>query len=54
MMRLKESRQPQRFLSTHASTYNTFNVQRHLISARTHRTFHASAMDMRRAAVAVA
>jgi transposase-like protein len=27
----------QRLLSTHAATYNTFNVQRHLTSARTHR-----------------
>jgi hypothetical protein len=27
----------QRFLSTHAATFNTFNVQRHLTSARTHR-----------------
>ena len=35
----------QRFLSVHAATYNTFNVQRHLISARTHRTFRAKAMD---------
>jgi transposase-like protein len=43
----------QRFLSTHAATYNTFNVQRHLISARTHRAFRASAMDMWRAAAAV-
>ena len=33
----------QRFLSTHAATYNTFNVQRHLTSARTHRAFRASA-----------
>src|SRR4029077_14238562 len=29
----------QRFLSTHAATYNTFNVQPHLTSARTHRAF---------------
>jgi hypothetical protein len=27
----------QRFPSVHAATYNTFNVQRHLISAKTHR-----------------
>src|ERR1019366_8892479 len=44
----------QRFLSTHAATYNTFNFQRHLTSARTHRAFRASAMNMWRAAVAVA
>ena len=44
----------QRFLSTHAATYNTFNVQRHLTSARTHRAFRASAMNMWRATVAVA
>jgi GTP cyclohydrolase I len=31
------------YLSTHAATYNTFNVQRHLTSARTHRAFRASA-----------
>ena len=35
----------QRFLSIHATIYNTFNVQRHLISARTHRAFRASAMQ---------
>jgi hypothetical protein len=35
----------QRFLSTHAAAYNTFNVQRHLTSARTHRAFRASAMQ---------
>src|SRR3984893_18816248 len=34
----------QRFLSVHAATQNTFNVQRHLTSARTHRAFRASAM----------
>ena len=35
----------QRFLSTHAATYNTFNVQRHLTSARTHRAFRALAVQ---------
>jgi hypothetical protein len=32
-------------LSFHAATYNIFNVQRHLISAQTHRAFRASAMQ---------
>jgi putative transposase len=32
-------------LSFHAATYNTFNVQRHLISAKTHRSFRAYAMQ---------
>ena len=44
----------QRFLSTHAAAYNTFNVQRHLVSARTHRAFRASAMDTWRSAAAAA
>ena len=44
----------QRFLSTHAAAYNTFNVQRHLISARTHRAFRASATDTWRTAAAAA
>jgi putative transposase len=44
----------QRFLSTHAATYNTFNVQRHLTSARTHRAFRASAMQAWREVVAAA
>jgi DDE domain len=35
----------QRFLSVHAAAQNTFNVQRHLTSARTHRAFRASAMS---------
>ncbi len=34
----------QRFLSIHAATQNTFNVERHLTSAKTHRAFTASAM----------
>jgi putative transposase len=44
----------QNFLSLHAAAYNTFNIQRHLTSARTHRAFCASAMNMWRVAVAVA
>src|ERR1700676_4705122 len=44
----------QRFLSTHAATYNAFNVQRHLTSARTLRAFRASAMQAWREVVAAA
>jgi transposase-like protein len=44
----------QRFLSVHAATQNTFNVQRHLTSARTHQAFRASAMQTRREVVAAA
>ena len=42
----------QRFLSSHAAAYNTFNVQRHLISAKTHRAFRGSATDTWREAAA--
>src|SRR5208282_3623049 len=44
----------QRFLSMHAATQNTFNVQRHLTSARTHRALRASAMQTWRKVVAAA
>ena len=44
----------QRFLSVHAAAYNTFNLQRHLTSARTHRAFRASAMQRWREVVAAA
>ena len=37
-----------------AAVYNTFNVQRHLTSAKTHRGFRAAAMDTWRTAVAAA
>jgi putative transposase len=53
MQGFKSPGSAQRFLSTHAASYNTFNVQRHLISARTHRAFRAAAMNVWRAAVAV-
>ena len=54
MQGFKSRGSAQRFLSTHAAVYNTFNVQHDLISAATHRTFRASAMDAWRAAVAAA
>ena len=50
--KFKKQGSAQRFLSTHAAVYNTFNVQRHLTSASTHRGFRAAAMDTWRAAVA--
>jgi putative transposase len=53
MQRFKSPGSAQRFLSTHAAAYNTFNVQRHLISARTHRAFRAATMKVWREAVAV-
>jgi putative transposase len=34
MQRFKSSRSAQKFLSTHAAVFNTFNVQRHLTSAK--------------------
>ena len=53
MQGFKSPGSAQRFLSTHAAVYNTFNVQRHLTSAHTHRALGASAMSTWRAAVAV-
>jgi putative transposase len=44
MQRFKSLGSAQKFLSTHATVYNTFNVQRHLISAQTHRVLHTDAM----------
>jgi len=54
MQRLKSAGSPQKFLSIHAAVYNTFNVQRHLASAQTHRTLRAVAMSTWREAVAAA
>jgi putative transposase len=54
MQRFKSAGSAQRFLSSHAAVYNTFNVQRHLTSAQTHRTLRAAAMDTWRTAVAAA
>ena len=54
MQGFKSAGSAQRFLSFHAATYNTFNVQRHPISAKTHRAFRASAMQTWREAIAAA
>ncbi len=54
MQGFKSRGSAQRFLSTHAAVYNTFNVQRHLTSASTHRGFRGAALDTWRSAVAVA
>ncbi len=44
----------QRFVAMQAAAYNTFNLQRHLVSRRTLRTFRAEAMAQWQAATAVA
>ena len=54
MQGFKSTGSAQRFLSFHAATYNTFNVQRHLTSASTHRVFRASAMRTWREVTAAA
>ena len=45
MQGFKSSGSAQRFLSTHAAIYNTFNVQRHLITRTTMRQFRGDAMN---------
>jgi putative transposase len=52
MRRFKSPGSAQRFLSVHSAVYNTFNIQRHLISRRTLRVFRADAMAQWRAAAA--
>jgi putative transposase len=52
MQRFKSARSAQKFLSTHAAVFNTFNVQRHLTSAQTHRTLRTAAMGTWREVVA--
>jgi hypothetical protein len=43
MQRFKSARSAQRFLGMHAAVHNTFNLQRHLVSRSTLRTFRAEA-----------
>jgi putative transposase len=52
MQRFKSPRSAQRFLSMHAAVHNTFNLQRHLVSRSTLRTFRAEAASEWRSAVA--
>jgi transposase-like protein len=54
MQRFKSPGSAQRFLSTHAAIYNTFNIQRHLISRKTLRQFRAEATEQWRQAAAAA
>ena len=54
MQRFKSAGSAQRFLSTHAAMYNTFNVQRDLICRKTLRQFRGEAMRTWRAATAAA
>ncbi len=54
MQGFKSPGSAQRFLSTHAAVYNTFNVQRHLISRRTLRQFRGEAMNTWRTVTAAA
>ena len=54
MQRFKSPGSAQKSLSTHAAVYNTFNVQRHLVSARTRRALRSAAMTTWRTAVASA
>ena len=54
MQRFKSARSAQRFLSMHAAVYNTFNLQRHLVSRSTLRIFRAEATNQWRYAVAAA
>ncbi len=53
MQRFKSAGSAQRFLSVHAAVYNNFNIQRHLISRSTLRTFRAEAIQTWRRATAV-
>src|SRR5215208_5420002 len=54
MQRFKSARSAQRFLSMHAAVHNTFNLQRHLISRRTLRSFRAEAAQAWQVAIAAA
>src|SRR4249919_462717 len=54
MQRFRSAGSAQRFLSSHASVYNTFNICRHLITSATKRRFRTEAFEAWRAAAGVA
>jgi putative transposase len=54
MQRFKSAASAQRFLTVHAALHNNFNLQRHLISRSTLRTFRAQAASHWQAAVRAA
>ena len=54
MQGFKSPGSAQRFLSTHAAVYNTFNVQRHLTTRRTHQNLRSIAMSTWQDVVATA
>src|ERR1700688_1274567 len=54
MQRFKSTGSAQRFLNLHAAVHNNFNLQRHLISRPTLRTFRAEAAAQWQDAVAAA
>ena len=54
MQKFKSQGSAQRFVAIHSAVYNTFAVQRHLISRRSHRMFRREAFDAWSAATAAA
>ena len=54
MQQFKSAGSAQRFLSTYAVVYNTFNVQRHLTTKPTHRALRSAAMNCWQDAVVAA
>jgi putative transposase len=52
MQGFKSAKSAQRFVADHAAVYNTFNVQRHLVSRPTHRRFRTAAHQCWREATA--
>ena len=54
MQRFKSTGSAQRLLSTHVAIYNTFNVQRHLISRRIRRPYRTEALNAWQALTAAA